>query len=363
MGQTVFCGVKVLSMKKCDSEKTLCAPLLEALKTMQRWLERDGAERIMTAALTLKEFNHQPLPAHLRAEVKKRVSARVSSKGPRYFRKTLTLAKWPEDGQESNTMPALLCVLKGQVDLHIADYLVHCQPGDIIFFPPGVPQPDSSRPHYQPPYEQKSCDLLWMCPWMTSSEGMECWICHCKGAEHQMGLHQEICWIPHDLLLQQFSFLSEELQNSAGRKTAYHLLYCILSLAQREIEREKVLLPGYQNFHAAKTSASHDPVDEACSYVKSHLNQSLTIERTARQVCLSPASFTRKFRDKTGKSFNEYVTEIRLEEAVNLLQEPQRSINIICRLIGVKPARLRQLFQQHYGCSPTEFRQRNIIEK
>jgi len=57
------------------------------------------------------------------------------------------------------------------------------------------------------------------------------------------------------------------------------------------------------------------------------------------------------------------VTEIRLEEAVNLLQEPQRSINIICRLIGVKPARLRQLFQQHYGCSPTEFRQRNIIEK
>jgi hypothetical protein len=106
-------------MQKTDPTKSLGAPLLESIKTMQRWLERDGADRLMVASSTLKAFQRQSLPAHTRVSVKKRQSARMASKGPRYYRSSssLTLARWPEDGQEANAVPALLCVIGGQADL------------------------------------------------------------------------------------------------------------------------------------------------------------------------------------------------------------------------------------------------------
>lgn len=345
-------------MKKNDSEKRLCAPLLEALKIMQRWLERDGADRLMVAAPTLKAFQRQSLPAHLRISVKKRQSERVATKGPRHYRNSsaLTLTRWPEDGQESNAVPALLCVLRGHADLHIADYMLHCQPGDIIVFPSGVPQPDSSRPHYQAPHENKSCDLFWMCPGMPGNDCTECWICHSQGTEHLTGSGDEVCWIRNNLLVQQFYCLAEESQDNKERRLAFYLLSCILLLAQREIEQEHMLLPGHQGTNAVDQETSRDPIEQACAYIKSHLNQAITIHQLARQVCLSPTSLTRKFRSQTGKSLTEYVNAIRLQEAASLLQETEWSINMVCRYVGLKPTRMRQLFQQHHGCSPTKFR-------
>lgn len=351
-------------MSKADSEKPLCAPLLEALQAMERWLERDGMDRFMVAAATLNEFKRQPLPAHLRITIKKRKSKRVASKGRRYYRNSaLISARWPEDGQDANVVPTLVFVLRGQMDMHIADYVLHCQPGDIIFFPPGVPKSDGSRPHYEAPFENQACDLFWMCPWMTNNDGMECWICHSRGAEHLVGQDNEVCWVRHDLLIQLFHTLNEELQSSSESKTAYHLLYCMLLQAQREIEQERIFLPGHKNALSTDTNVSHDPIEQACAYIKSHLNQSLTLDRLARQVCLSPTSLTRKFRHQTTKSVTEYINDIRLEEAASLLQDTEWSINMVGHFVGLKPPRMRQLFQQIHGCSPTEFRQRKIGRK
>lgn len=351
-------------MKKADSAKPPCAPLLEALKITQRRLEQSGADHLMVAAPTLKAFTRQRLPAHVRVSVKKRRSARAASKGPRYYRNSsATLARWPEDGQEANVLPALLCVLRGHADFHIGDYLVQCQPGDVLFFPSGVPQPDSSRPHYLAPYENKSCELFWMCPGAPDGHAVECWICHSHNEEHYNGSDDEVAWVRNDLLVRQFFGLAEELREDEDRKLGYHLFSGMLLLAQREIERGHTFLPGHQGDRPEESQIPLDPVEQACSYIKSHLNQSLSINRLARQVCLSPTSLTRKFRGQTGKSLTEYINEVRLEEAKSLLLQTEWSINHVCRYVGLQPARMRQLFQQHVGCSPTRLRQREISSK
>lgn len=341
--------------------KPLGMPLLVALKTMLRWLERDGADRLMVAAHTVKEFKSQPLPAHLRTSIKKRQSVRVASKGPRFYKNTsVTLARWPEDGQEVNSLPALTCVLSGYAEFHIADYVVHCQPGDVLFFPAGVPQPSSSRPHYLTPYEGKSCELFWMCPGAPDGHAVECWICHSHDEDHYTGDDDEVAWVRNDLLVKQFFGLAEELRDDEDHKLGYYLLSGILLLTQREIERGHVLLPGRQHDRPADPGLSHDPVEQACSYIKSHLNQSLSISRIARQIYLSPSSLTRKFREQTGRSLTEYINAIRLEEAKTLLHDTEWSINHVGNFVGLKPPRMRQLFQEHVGCSPTEFRRKKI---
>jgi AraC-like DNA-binding protein len=253
-------------------------------------------------------------------------------------------------------VPSLLCVIRGQADLRIADYIVHCQPGDIVFFPSGVPQPDSSRPHYEAPYEGKSCDLFWMCPGTPGNDGMECWICRSQGVQHLVGADHEICWVRNSLLVQQFYGLAEASAQADERQLCYHLLCCILLQARREMEAERLFLPGHQNAHNVTPEPSRDPIEQACAYIKSHLNQPLSIKLLARQVCLSPTSLKRKFRSQTGSTLVEYINSIRLEEAAALLRETEWPVHTICRYVGLQPPRMRQLFQEHHDCSPSDFR-------
>jgi len=344
-------------MKKTISSHRICAPLIEALASMRRWLERDHDARMMVAAPTLREFKRQPLPEHLKVSVKKRRGPRVAMHGMRNYRnKSLLIAHWPEDAQETIAAPSLICVVKGHADFHLGDYFFSGQAGDILLIPADVPQPSSQKSHIFDGDPSRSCTLFWMCPKMSYGDGMECWLCHSRGEVHEVCRVDEVCWVKNPFIIQLFRGFCEELRRQQDRPTALHLISGLFALVQREIEEERVFLPGhYGGF--AEADPGTDPIAQAKSYIDSHLHQQLSIEKLARHVCVSPATFTRKFRQETGQSFHQYVIKHRLEEAASLLLETDWSVNKICEFVGLKYSPLRRLFMQYHGCSPGVFRE------
>jgi transcriptional regulator GlxA family with amidase domain len=92
--------------------------------------------------------------------------------------------------------------------------------------------------------------------------------------------------------------------------------------------------------------------------MEENLEQHLTIQKVARQVLVSPVTLTRRFKEHTGQTFQEYHTDLRLKRATKLLQETDLSIKFISYYVGLKYGQLRALFLQKYGCSPGEFRLR-----
>ncbi|MBO4905621.1 MAG: AraC family transcriptional regulator [Bacteroidaceae bacterium] len=62
-----------------------------------------------------------------------------------------------------------------------------------------------------------------------------------------------------------------------------------------------------------------------------------------------------KFAD--GKSFPQYINEIRIREA-HLLLTTQYSLSIsdVAQKVGLSPSNLRELWKQRYGMTPTDFR-------
>ena len=59
-----------------------------------------------------------------------------------------------------------------------------------------------------------------------------------------------------------------------------------------------------------------------------------------------------------GQSFTAYINNLRLQDAVRLLQEePALSIADIAESVGFTPANLREQFKRQYGMTPTEYRQ------
>ena len=135
-------------------------PLTEALKRLEFWLERDGASRIIVAAPSLQELQHKNPQGLLNATPRKLRGPRRPVRGRRHYHELhVRLANWPNDAMNENVLPFILCVISGQADFRIADYVLHCEVGDWVFVPAGVPKQDGTMPHFESDPTGRHCDV------------------------------------------------------------------------------------------------------------------------------------------------------------------------------------------------------------
>lgn len=99
-------------------------------------------------------------------------------------------------------------------------------------------------------------------------------------------------------------------------------------------------------------------ITQAKRYVREHAGKDIGLQEVADHVYLNPVYLSRLFKLETGKSFTEYVTETRMEQAAQLLRETNMKIYEVCEQAGYKDVRhFYKLFKKHYGRSPSEYRE------
>lgn len=100
---------------------------------------------------------------------------------------------------------------------------------------------------------------------------------------------------------------------------------------------------------------------EALTHMEEHYMERLDLTRVARTVGVSPAHFSRLFKQITGQGFNRRLIEIRLAAAADLLSRSAVSADLVSRLVGFRSySYFCTLFRRRYGCSPSEFRARYV---
>lgn len=97
-------------------------------------------------------------------------------------------------------------------------------------------------------------------------------------------------------------------------------------------------------------------IQKAKTYIQTNFARDLTREEVADTVFLSPAYFSRFFKQKTGMTFIEYLTHVRMEKAAQLLATNIRISEISKRLGYQSRNRFFINFKQYSGYSPTEYR-------
>ena len=79
----------------------------------------------------------------------------------------------------------------------------------------------------------------------------------------------------------------------------------------------------------------------------------------SREVDISPYYFSKLFKQETGGNFIEYLTEVRLRNARELLKDSGLSIKEICAESGYSdPNYFSRIFKKYEGVTPSEFRER-----
>jgi AraC-like DNA-binding protein len=336
-------------------------PLLQTLRdNVLVWAEQRGMSRTVIARPGERDVVgvQKNLPVGIQTTRKKLQGHRLSQKGPRnYGNRSPNTGYWPEDGLREKRYSSLVCVVKGKTDFQVGDLLLHCQEGDFIFVLAGTPHPDGSRPHLEGPgKENGNCSLLWLAP--AIGNGLGCWICHSRGKEHYEK-PAESCYLLNEQVVVLFNILMEESVQEHPRQQAIcnNLLIALMSKICNQLEEGNF----YQFSRQMGESASaleDNPVQRAQSYIHSQLHKRLTIDEVAQHVYMSRAQFTKVFRRESGKSFVEYVTECRVNEAKSLLSNSEWSIATICKVIGLTPSQFRAIFSRCTGLAPAEYRRR-----
>ncbi len=320
------------------------------------WWERYGTTHLAATTDTVKEFKAQKLPDQVTTSVKKRYGHSLAKRKTR--NSIHARQQWPDDAQAAAGYAKLCCVLKGCADLHIADYIVHCPQSHFLLLRPQIPFPNGHAPHLEGEnLAQRYCEILWFdCPPVFDRQ-IRLWTCHSQGEQHWAKPRFDFCFMEQQEVIIYFHHFLREIQEqrTGWQAIAESSFLTFLRLFIRELKQGNFYYGGTLKApEAAIRNASS--IQLALSYINSHLNQRLTTEGVAEAVYMSRASFVRRFRQHTGQTFNQYLTERRLEVAQRFLSEENWNIAEISQFVGLQPVQLRNLFRKHMGMSPSDFR-------
>ena len=102
------------------------------------------------------------------------------------------------------------------------------------------------------------------------------------------------------------------------------------------------------------------PVQSCCDYIETHLEQKIELEALARRIGYSEYYLSRKFKNETGVSINEYIRRARIDRAKILLATTSMSIQSISdRLCFGSRSFFADTFRKETGIPPAEYRKQN----
>ena len=162
--------------------------------------------------------------------------------------------------------------------------------------------------------------------------------------------------------------------------------------ASRYPESRFIVVSGYDSFDFARAALRHNvvdyllkPVDEeelaaalkkAVSllppqpeeaadnlkkYIDEHYREEISLEFLAEQFHFSREYIGRIFRAKHGFAVYEYILQVRMKQAVELLRNPKLTLPVIADFLGYSNANyFSKAFRRFYGISPSDYRNQNF---
>jgi AraC-like DNA-binding protein len=100
-----------------------------------------------------------------------------------------------------------------------------------------------------------------------------------------------------------------------------------------------------------------DTINAACDYIHQHFRDDLTQGEIAQRVGLSASAFSRLFNRATGRSFRQYLNEIRVGHACRMMIETHTPITVIASECGYgNQSNFNRRFRELKQVSPRAFR-------
>lgn len=118
-----------------------------------------------------------------------------------------------------------------------------------------------------------------------------------------------------------------------------------------------------ENFLISEEEDQTDVEDQrigiVLDFINQHYAEKMSLGRLAERLYLSEAYLSRLFKNTVGMNFREYISRVRLNNAVENLLYTEKSITQISQECGFEnSSAFNKLFKKSYSCSPSEYKKR-----
>lgn len=250
---------------------------------------------------------------------------------------------WAQNVHRGNTHE-LLHVIQGKLTLTYEDGREYpAEPGDTLFTPAGTPHRDV----------------------FEVDEELEIFLIHFDW-KHENEFSSQVNNNNIDSLSptvkSQLKRLFDDLRFDVGsedidRTMASCRLMTILIMIYREI-----VIDGSDNHNDENDTDSGKRkrqwlTNEAKKYIEKHYREPIRLEDIAENLQVSPFYLSRIFSRESDFSLFEYLTDIRLDAAKQLLQEGRYIVADVAQMVGYDNSNyFSKVFKRRVGCTPTQYR-------
>lgn len=106
-----------------------------------------------------------------------------------------------------------------------------------------------------------------------------------------------------------------------------------------------------------KKQESIRPIRIAKQYIQQHYMNPISLEEVSNIVGFNATYFSSLFKKESGSNFLEYLSEVRMNKAKELLKETNESVANICEKVGYSDVKhFTKSFKKNAGINPNEYR-------
>jgi len=151
--------------------------------------------------------------------------------------------------------------------------------------------------------------------------------------------------------------LVEQMPATRGMMQVIKLLTLLQKMAE-STNRRILSSPQFQN---PVSLTSDGKIEKITSYLCSEYTHPIHLKEMASMASMNPSAFCRYFKENTGKTFKQYVLDLRVGYACKMLMMGTRNVAQIALESGFDSiSHFNRIFRRITGFSPTEYRAQGI---
>lgn len=106
-----------------------------------------------------------------------------------------------------------------------------------------------------------------------------------------------------------------------------------------------------------RNGKSGNLVERVQAIINARYSENITVTDIGRDVFLTPTYVCLLYKQETGRTVNDYLTQVRMERAKELLRNPRNKLYDICYAVGyADPSYFTKLFKKIAGVTPSAYR-------
>lgn len=122
----------------------------------------------------------------------------------------------------------------------------------------------------------------------------------------------------------------------------------------------KHIVTGLEEWAASQEDSQSAPVRKAKRYIREFFGMPLTLEEVSNYVGFNASYFSDYFKKETGQTFSQYLADVRIGYAKQLLLEESMGLEDIAESVGYGDKKyFAKIFKKKTGMTPREYKRKN----